>query len=279
MIIDFHTHIFSPDICDDRGRSGTDRQFQSIYGNDASSLAGHRDLMEAMKSSGIDRAVAMGFPWEREDLCAAQNEYYVSVMRHSGGAVIPFGSVPVNDSVDVEAWVRSIGEMGLNGVGEVAFYRDGMTQENVRYLKRLLAAVRACALPLCLHVNEPVGHHYPGKYDPHLWELFETIAAYPEVPIILSHWGGGLLFYELMPEVARALAHCYYDTAASPYLYSDDIYGIAVRIAGPARILFGSDYPLLAQRRYMDSVDRTIHDRESKADIMGMNAARLLGVR
>jgi len=276
MIIDFHTHIFSPDICGDRRRAWTDRQFQRVYGDDSSTLVDHGSLMESMRAQGIVRAVAMGFPWEGEDLCAAQNEYFARVKRLSGDAIVPFGSVPVNDSVDVELWVRSIKDMGLGGIGEVGFYREGMTPGNIRYLERLLAAARSCALPLCLHVNEPVGHRYAGKYDPVLGLLYETIAAFPGVPMILSHWGGGLVFYELMPEVKRALAHCYYDTAATPYLYSADIYGIAARIAGPERILFGSDYPLLQATRYLGSIDEAVPDPRWKAGILGMNAARLL---
>lgn len=278
MIIDFHTHIFSLDICNDRSGALADRQFACIYADEKSVLVGHGALMEAMRSSGIDRAVAMGFPWERDGFCAAQNEYLASVMRLSDGAIMPFGSVPVNDSIDVDKWVREIREMGLSGIGEVAFYRNGMTPENAGYLKRLLAAARACSLPLCLHVNEPVGHDYPGKYDPNLGELFETLAAYPDVTVILSHWGGGLLFYELMPEVRKGLAHCCYDTAATPYLYSDDIYRIAAGIAGPKRILYGSDYPLLAAKRYLESVGRAVPDRNDRADILGMNAARLLHI-
>jgi uncharacterized protein len=276
MVIDFHTHIFSADICGDRTRACADRQFQSIYGHDKSALSGHRDLIAEMERAGVDRSVAMGFPWERDDICAAQNEYLRSVASDTGGSIIPFGSVPVNASADIESWVRKIKEMGLKGVGEVGFYRDGMTAENLRYLKRLLAAVRSHSLPLCLHVNEPVGHRYPGKYDPNLGELFDVISEYSGVPIILSHWGGGLLFYELMPEVSRALAHCYYDTAATPYLYNEEIYGIAVRIAGSKRLLLGSDYPLLRTARYMDSINRFVPDPVGKADILGMNAARLL---
>lgn len=279
MVIDVHTHIFSRDICDDRESALADRQFRVIHEDRKSALVDHRALMESMRLSGIDRAVAMGFPWERDDLCAAQNEYFADVMRLSGGAVLPFGSVPVNGTADVEAWVRSIKEMGLAGVGEAGFYRDGMTPGNRRHLVRLLAAVQACGLPLCLHVNEPVGHRYPGKYDPDLGWLFETLAAAPGATIILSHWGGGLLFYELMPEVSKGLAHCYYDTAASPYLYSDEMYGTAAGIVGPGRILFGSDYPLLTHRRYLDSIDRAVPERGWKADILGMNAARLLDVR
>jgi uncharacterized protein len=279
MIIDFHTHIFNPDICADRGPALADGQFRILYGPGQARLADHHALSGSMRASGVDRAVAMGFPWEREDRCTAQNEYFSRVRDESGGTILPFGSVPVNDTADPAPWVRRIKAAGLSGVGEVGFYREGMRPWCFDFLRALLAAVRDEEIPLCLHVNEPVGHSYPGKYDPALGELYAILADHPGATVILSHWGGGLLFYELMPEVAKALGHCFYDTAATPYLYSDTIYDMAVRLIDPRRILFGTDYPLLSTERYLEKIEKRVADSEARADILGGNAARLLHIR
>lgn len=279
MIIDFHTHIFSPDVCADRTPFLNDRQFRLLYDSGQARLVDHRGLEEEMQSSGVQRAVAMGFPWEREDHCAAQNDYFRVVHDESGGKILPFGSVPVSGTADIRTWVRDIRKAGLAGVGEVGFYRDGMSPANIDLLRRLLAAVSKEGLPLCLHVNEPVGHSYPGKYDPRLGEMYAAVADHPEATVIFSHWGGGLLFYELMPEVSKALKNCYYDTAASPYLYTEGIYGTAVKMIGPGKILFGSDYPLLSPARYLGPIGKCIADRDARAAILGENAARVLKIR
>ncbi len=278
MIIDFHAHLFSGDICRDRTRGLADGQFRSIYADNKSKLADHQDLMNAMKDNGVDYAVAMGFPWDDEGLCASQNDYLRTVIGLSGGTIIPFGSVPRNSARPAEEWVREIRDMGLRGVGEVGFYRQGLDEASLDHLEKLLAAAKTHSLPLCLHVNEPVGHRYPGKYDPNLRGLYDLLSKNPEVPIILSHWGGGLIFYELMPEVSKSLAHCYYDTAASPFIYSDAIYRIAPLMVSPGKILFGSDFPLIGFRRYFDAIDREYGDVELKADVLGKNAARLLKI-
>lgn len=278
MIIDFHTHIFSSDLCRDRAAGLSDGQFRSIHSSEKTKLIDHRDLMAAMNNFSIDFAVAMGFPWEHEELCRSQNEYFRAVIDYSGGTIIPFGSVPVHPSTDIDDWVRCIKEMGLQGIGEIAFYQHGLNGFSLDFLAGLLAAVRKCSLPLCLHVNEPVGHHYQGKYDPNLRELYAILSEYTDVTIILSHWGGGLIFYELMPDVAKALSHCYYDTAASPYIYSDAIYRIAPLLASPKKILFGSDYPLIPCGRYFEAISRECTDEELKADVLGRNAARVLNI-
>jgi len=40
-----------------------------------------------------------------------------------------------------------------------------------------------------------------------------------------------------MPEVADALSNTYFDTAASPFLYSDRIFELVSDLLGPERIL------------------------------------------
>lgn len=277
MIIDFHTHIFSPETLRGRGRLLDDAQFRSIYESEKARLIDHEGLLTAMNGAGIDYAVAMGFSWEREEFAAAQNEYMRTVPGLSGGRIIPFGSLPVGESTDVAARVREIQEMGFRGIGEVSFYRSGMTPGRKEFLEQLLDAATRASLPVCLHVNEPVGHRYPGKYEPGFGELYEVISGHPGARVILSHWGGGLLFYELMPEVRRAMRNCLYDTAASPYLYDDSIYDIAPGITGSERVLFGSDYPLLSPRRYLEPIGKAGNET-SRADILGGNAARILGI-
>jgi len=101
------------------------------------------------------------------------------------------------------------------------------------------------AIPMLLHVNEPVGTAYPGKVDIPLVDCYEVAARFPELRLILAHWGGGLFFYEMMPNVARTLANVYYDTAAGSLLYPDTakIVQVALTVA-PQKIMFGSDFPL-----------------------------------
>ena len=79
-----------------------------------------------------------------------------------------------------------------------------------------------------------------------------------------------------MPEVHRALGHVFYDCAASPYLYSPEVYAHACRIVGPGRILFGSDFPLIRPRRYLRDARAAGLPQEAIDAIFGENLQRLL---
>ena len=85
-------------------------------------------------------------------------------------------------------------------------------------------------------------------------------------------------FYALMPEVAKALANVYFDTAATPFLYRDDMFRHIVEIIGADHILFGSDYPLIHQGRIIDTVRSLDLPEPAKSMILGSNAQRLLSL-
>ena len=91
-----------------------------------------------------------------------------------------------------------------------------------------------------------------------------------------AHWGGGLPFYALMPEVADGLGNAYFDTAASPYLYEGGVYSAVAGLVGPTRILFGSDFPLLRASRLLREIRRSALSEVEKEAVMGGNAAALL---
>jgi hypothetical protein len=279
MIIDFHIHLFSPSVSEDRNIYLADGQFNCIYNSAKAKIIDRVQAAAALNEAGIDRAVAMGFPWDREDFCSEQNAYLRSACELSKGKIVSFASVPLCSANSVESWVRDIKHQGFSGIGEVAFYRDGLTPGNLDYLRKLMDAVQKHSLPLCLHLNEPVGHKYPGKYTPEFHYIYSVLADFPDVTVILSHWGGGLIFYELMAEVSSTLKNCYYDTAASPLLYSETVYSISPQIVSPKKILFGSDYPLVNYSRYFDSIHRTVMNKESIDYIMGLNAVDLLKIR
>ncbi|MDI7253466.1 MAG: amidohydrolase family protein, partial [Actinomycetota bacterium] len=128
------------------------------------------------------------------------------------------------------------------------------------------------------HVNEPVGHVYPGKGPVTPETVYRLVRAYPEAVFILPHWGGGLLFYELMPEVAEECRNVLYDTAASPFLYRPSIYRLAAEAAGSGKILFATDYPLLPYRRTLADARAGLENTSFQDAILGGNAARLFGV-
>ncbi|HEU0169392.1 MAG TPA: amidohydrolase family protein, partial [Chloroflexota bacterium] len=49
-----------------------------------------------------------------------------------------------------------------------------------------------------------------------------------------------------------SLPNLYYDSAATEYLYDPRVFATVAGLAGEDRVLFGSDFPLLSQRRALN---------------------------
>jgi predicted TIM-barrel fold metal-dependent hydrolase len=96
--------------------------------------------------------------------------------------------------------------------------------------------------------------------------------------MIAAHLGGGLAFHLLMPEVRDAIRNVYFDTAAVSLLYASESVVRVIDLAGPKRVLFASDYPLLSPLRQLDRV-RTVLTGERAQAVCGGNADRLFSER
>lgn len=279
MIIDCHTHIFPPEAREDRETfCKKDEGFSSIYKNPKTRMAGAEDLIASMDEAGVERAVICGFPWGDPDLCSFHNRYLMESTSRYPDRLIAFISILFSDpewsGKELERRLKD----GARGVGEIAFYRQGMTSKDIECIAPVLTRMEQQGIPLLLHTNETLGHPYPGKGVTPLERFYELILSFPRLPIILAHWGGGLPFFELMPEVAKAMAQVYYDTAASPFLYSGRIYAIVSKIVGVEKILFGTDFPLIRPQRYFKELDESGLSPEDREKILGLNLSKLLGM-
>ena len=279
MIIDCHTHIFPEEVRKDREAfCWKDEGFLSMYKNSKAKMVGAEDLIASMDESGIDRSVICGFPWNQPDLCSLHNRYLMESVSQYPNRLIVFVSLLFSNPDWAGKELDRAVKGGARGVGEMAFYRDEMTSQDIHSMKPILIQMERQGIPLLLHTNETIGHAYPGKGRTPLERFYELILSFPNLPIILGHWGGGLPFYELMPEVAKSMSNVYYDTAASPFLYSKKIYSIASEIVGAEKIFFGTDFPLISPRRYFKELEESGLSRRDQKKILGLNFSRRFGL-
>jgi len=279
MIIDFHTHVLSPRIKNERSRYvDSDSSFALIYADPKAKIATSEDLIESMDRDGIDVSVIANYGWSTCQLCVETNDYILESIGRFPKRLIGFGALPspLNDAAIAE--VERCARGGMKGIGElrpdIHLPEFGQKDSMEPFVKTL----REHGLILMTHSSEPVGHIYPGKGSVTPEKLYPFILNFPDIPIVCAHWGGGLPFYALMPEVKEALKNVYFDTAASPFLYKPQIYSQVSQLVGTDRILFGSDYPLMPASRLLGEMDSVNLDDNDKDSILAGNARRLLGI-
>jgi uncharacterized protein len=277
MIIDFHTHIFSPDVVRNREKYvNLDPLFAQLYANPKAALATADDLIGVMNAQGIGISVVQNIAWSDAGLCRASNDYIMESTVRFPQRLIGFGMVALDSEDSALAEVERCTRGGLRGIGEVR--PELRLLQDLDLIRPVIESVIKHGLILLTHSSEPVGHSYAGKGEITPRYLYPLINAFPDLKLVCAHWGGGLPFYTLMPEVKKAMNQVYFDSAASPYLYSAGIYGQVAILAGEDRILFGSDYPLLQPRRLLAQIEELALPPETKHKLLGNNAARLLGI-
>jgi predicted TIM-barrel fold metal-dependent hydrolase len=279
LIIDAHTHIFPPEVIERRDIfAKRDSSFDFIYGDAKSRMVTYPELIEEMDSSGVDMAVACGFPWRSLDLCRQHNTYMMEAVRAHPDRLIGLATVnPVAGKASDKELERCL-DGGLKGVGEISADAQGFRLDDTSTAGRIASVVADAGLFILVHANEDVGHFYRGKTPTNPAAVYRFLEKFPDTTTVLAHWGGGLFFYEMMPEVAKVTSSVYYDTAASPFLYRPQIYRVAVEIVGPGRILFGTDYPLLKMRRHLGEIDGAGLSGDVRDAILGRNAKGVLGL-
>ena len=293
MYIDAHVHYVPPSLAADLDVFVQAEPFWGQMlapGPDRNSVQGwatSERMIADMDAAGIAKVVLVGEYRRSHEGCVARNDQALAIIRRWPDRVIAFAMVqPKAGQASLEELARCL-DGGMRGVGELGPYGQGYRVDDPDFL-RLAEACIQHGIPLNLHTNEEVGGFYPGKAVTPLREYYRLAARYPELKLILAHWGGGLFFYELMPEVRRVLRNVSYDTAASPLQYATrDIFDVALRCVDHRKLLYASDYPLrLYPRRqpepdfrpFLAEIEALGLPPDLRYDIMGGNAARLLGL-
>ena len=277
MIIDAHCHIFPESFSQRRAELATqDTTFAALFSNPKSGLATTAELLQAMDRDRVDVSVIMGMGWASQDIAVEVNNFLIQARQDHPHHLVGFCSVNPAWGRLAAREIRRCIEAGLQGVGELHPDTQGFDITSQIQMKPVMMAAFELGVPVVIHASEPVGHSYPGKGSTTPEKLYRFILNFPENDIICAHWGGGLPFYALMPEVDKALRNVYFDTAVSPFLYEKQVFATAASLVGPGKILLGSDYPLVSHCR----LARELHDSglepEAEKAILGENAAKLL---
>ena len=277
MIIDFHTHIFPPWLKERRDEYiKCDPCFALLYSQPKARIATAEELLASMDEAGIDVSVVLNIGWASQELCVKTNDYILDSVSLYPTRLAGFCAIQPKAGDAAIAELERCAKAGAKGIGELRSDVQGFNLADKTTMKPLVDAALKHDLIFLNHSSEPVGHEYSGKGSITPDILYSFITAFPNLKLVCAHWGGGLPFYALMPEVAKALTNVFFDTAASVFLYKPQIFEQVSHIIGSDKILFGTDYPLMNQKRVLAQVQSARLPVKDKAKILGANAQKLL---
>ena len=278
MKIDTHVHL-TPGCISDRCDllKNSEDYWKMLAESPKNQFADADQIVAEMDRTGVDISVIFGFSFKDPALCREVNDHTIEAVRRYPDRLVGYMALSPQDP-DLEQEIDRCMAGGLKGVGEMFPVGQGLDITDKRETGLLAGLCRERSLPVMVHSNERVGHYYPGKVETTPLEVYRLAENHPDLTLILAHWGGGLVFYELMKEIRRVCQNVYYDLAASIFLYDNSIFRVAREIGVMDKVLFATDYPLVSPERYYRYIDESGLTEPEREMVYSGNARRLLGL-
>ena len=223
-------------------------------------------LLQAMDGAGVDRACVFASAGRGSDY-AAETDLIVELARQTGGRIVPFARVHPFWGEEAVRDLQRAADAGVRGL-KLHPFMDGAFLANDRKLVHPLVRV-AAERGLVVLVHSGWGFNSaPGL-------VADLARAFPSVPVIMGH-SGRYGYHREAAAVGADYANLHYDVAglATPSAV-DEI----ASLAGPGRVLLGSDHPYSPMGFEVEKVARwTTMPWEQVTQVVGSNADRLLGI-
>jgi predicted TIM-barrel fold metal-dependent hydrolase len=228
-----------------------------------------QDLLEAMDEAQMDFAVIIAHP------PMIPNEFILE-LGQKNSRFLPAVNIPPGTRSPGKTLQRFL-KKGARAL-KIHLAADGEGTDSARY-HALLKVANSAGLPVILHTG--CLHSHAIYRSPELSKVEHFVPwfkNYSSIPFVLAHMN----FHE--PEAAISVAEdfpkLWLDTSWQP----PEVVGEAVRRLGSERILFGSDWPYIGhniavgKQRLQDGLQSGFLQQKDLENILGNNAARLLGI-
>lgn len=207
------------------------------------------------------------------------NEEIAELAQKNSDVAIPFASInPHRGAEGVAAARRLIRDYKVRGFKFHPSVQEFFPNDRLAY--PLYEAIAEAKLPALFHTGQTgVGAKTRGgsgirlKYSPPLY-LDDVAADFPDMPIILAH--PSFPWQEEALSVATHKPQVYIDLSGWSPKYFPPILVQYANTLLKDRILFGSDYPVIAPEKWVEEFEKLPIKPEVRPLIMKENAARLL---
>jgi len=225
------------------------------------------------------------------EMARTRDEEVADLVKKHPERFVGFGSIDLSkDDAYAEEKIKTIDRLDLKGIKLIPTLQF-FNPEKAR--KKMRKVFEYC------EKNEKIILCHCGC-DPYIWEephvsqdanpkyLQSVVQDFEKVRVIVAHMGcysarmPGIWMDEAL-ELGRENENVWFDIAAVPYLVTREKFVDKIRrTVGLDRVLFGSDYPAVGgvsiESMVAEVRDSPCLTEEEKAKVLGLNAAKLLGL-
>jgi predicted TIM-barrel fold metal-dependent hydrolase len=273
LVIDFHIHL----IKYLQPTKSLDKLNLSFFGTmeklQAAELyyARPENMVRMLKEQGVDYGIIIA---EYAPLTTgiATNEM-VAEFCAGHKELIPFCSFNPQTETNTAPLLRELcGQQGFKGLKLYPTYNHFYPNEPKIY--PLYAAAQEMGIPVLFHTGSSVFQNSRMKYGNPI--LYDDVAAdFPDLKIIMAHGGRGPWYDEAMTMI-RLHPNVYVDLSGLPVRKWLQFFPELDRFAH--KFVFGTDWPQIEPVESIRRLAQLDLSEKAKAQILGENAANLLGL-
>jgi len=280
VAIDVHTHAWKSAL----QVGDTPTESQQAMGNYFRYVPQHQTVPEMAEMYRKLKMAFVVFTVDGEKGASRKitNEEIAELAHRNADVAIPFASInPHRGEAGVREARRLIKDFGVKGFKFHPSVQDFNPNDRMAY--PLYEAIAEAKLPALFHTGQTgVGAGTPGgggirlKYSNPM--LLDDVAAdFPDMPIVLAH--PSFPWQEEALSVATHKPQVYIDLSGWSPKYFPPILVQYANTLLKDKILFGSDYPVMAPERWVAEFEKLPIKPEVRPLIMKQNAAKLLKLK
>src|SRR4030042_1423804 len=120
VIIDFHTHIASPQIKARRAEYAVrDACFYLLYSQPKARLVTAEEVIGDMDECGIDKSVILNLGWQSHEMCVETNDYILESLAKYPQRLIGFCAIQPLAGDKAIREIERCAQNGAKGIGEI----------------------------------------------------------------------------------------------------------------------------------------------------------------
>ena len=260
-VIDMHTHAFPDDLAQRAIASlEASANWKAVADGTISSL------VESMDAAGVDISVVCPIATSARQTKGVFK--WCKAIR--GERIEPFPSVHP-DTPEAGKWVHKIAKANFVGIKLHPMYQDFFPDEP--RMDEIYAAATECGLTVALHCGFDISYPADARARPD--RVAQVVRRHPAMQLICTHLGG----WKDWDQARRHLvgSDVYLETSFSLERLGAAESAKIIRDHGVERVLFGTDWPWVAQDHEIALVKALGLDEKETGQILWSNASRLLG--
>ncbi len=228
--------------------------------------------LAAMDAGGIDHALVSA--WHGPQGALIPNEEVAALVRGHADRFSGVAAVDLSKPVEAVRELRRAVEEDAFRALRVIPWLWGLPPNDRRYYPLYVACVEL-GIPFCTQVGHtgPLRSSETGRPIPY---LDDVALDFPELTIVAGHVG--YPWTEEMIALARKYENVYIDTSAYTVRRYPQAIVDYLRADGRHKVLFGSNYPMIAPERALADLDRLALDDETRDFFLDANARRVFNL-